>query len=333
MPCSGERLRRVVSRAPCPAVSRRALALAAGLCACGTAALCACGTTERGPEQRQAVPEAYEGPNFYEPPADPPLEPTPNGASGATGVPGFIGFVGEEGALMTCSAATERASAPDIGADPGLICAPIMRATISDFTFAGGDTANVYFGAESDLRGGTFFYPSGPNALTSDVTGGDWHIQGRVDGVSGFGLYSSGCTQMDAAAYGGIEFSAWGSIADGGGLFFFVGTAANQISHAWLNNNKPSADTPDEPTNLGRCVPVANRYDGTCSEPRTEISLTPSPTTLQVSWRDLIAGCPEATVNSREVISIAWYFPQSPAGAYDVDIHIDNLRFTDATPL
>jgi hypothetical protein len=321
MPRFGVKLRGVVSRAIAP------LALASSSSACGVA--------EGGPETRPVASEVYEGPNFYEMEAVTPSKPVPPrpGQASIEDLPGFIGFVGEEGALTTCNSSSRggtRTGEPD----PALMCPAITRASINAFTFSeGSDTTGVFFGADTDVRGGTFFYAPASGTLASDVTGDDWHLYGNIGSISGFGLYLTGCSQLDASAFGGIEFSLWGSIEAGGGLMFVVGTAENQISHEWLNANKPSAETPDEPANLGRCIPLSSRYDGTCSEPRVALSVPASPRTLQVPWRELVAGCPEASVNARELTTIAWYFPQSAAGAYAVDIHIDNLRFTDATPL
>jgi hypothetical protein len=290
-----------------------------------------CGTAASGPEPQPDVPVEYEGPNFYEMSAAAPGQLVPNGLPSVGELPGFMGFLSEEEALLTCSAATERGEPPKL--DPTLSCAPITRPTITAFTYAGGDGTGVYFGAESDVRGGTYSYASEASALRSDVTGNDWHLSGRIAGISGFGIYLDGCALLDGSAFGGIEFSLWGSIGAGGSLTFFVGTASNQISHAWLNENKPTPDTPDEQPNLGRCIPFTNRYDNTCSEPRTMLTVTEKPNVLQVAWRDLGAGCPSVSVEAAEVTSIAWYFSQPASGPYDVDIHIDNLRFANATPL
>jgi hypothetical protein len=38
-------------------------------------------------------------------------------------------------------------------------------------------------------------------------------------------------------------------------------------------------------------------------------------------------------VDPSEITSIAWYFPQVGQGPYSVDIHIDDLRFTNEGPL
>jgi hypothetical protein len=293
----------------------------------------ACGTAESGPEPRPGTPTEYEGPNFYEMSAAPPVpgQLLPSGQPSIGELPGFMGFVSEEEALLSCSAATERREPPTL--DPTLSCAPITRPTISDFSYAGGDGTGVSFGADSDVRGGTYFYASEPGNLRSDVTGNDWHLSGRVSGISGFGLYLDGCALLDGSAFGGLEFNLWGNIGAGGSLVFFVGTADNQISYTWLNENRPTPDTPDERPNLGRCIPFTTRYDGTCSEPRATLTVAEEPVVLQVAWRDLGNGCPSVSVVAEEVTSIAWYFPEAASGPYDVDIHIDNLRFANASPL
>ncbi len=320
---------------PCAEAHLRGLAARAAWLALGCCPV-ACGADEGTAEPRGEAPATFEGPNFYEPgggPGPEPQQPAADSPPVASPVPGFVGFVGEEAALATCSAATGRDSVPADEADPSLMCRPITRASISDFPYAGGDTRGVFFGAASDVVGGTFFYPEGAGALGSDVTGNDWHLSGTVAAISGFGLYLSGCSQLDAAAYGGIEFNVWGSLGQGGSLVFFVGTAANQVAHTWINENKANPADPDEPPNLGRCIPLSNRYDGTCTEPRTAVPVAATPTTVQVPWRALTDGCPELSVNPREITAIAWYFAPSPSGPYDVDIHIDDLRFADVSPL
>ena len=109
---------------------------------------------------------------------------------------------------------------------------------------------------------------------------------------------------------------------------FFVGSAAHQVSSTWLNTNKPAPTDADEPPNAGRCIPLAQRFDNTCREPRIGLPVTDAPTLIQVHWRDLVDGCPEASVNSTELTSIAWYFPPSSQD-YAIDIHLDDLRFAE----
>jgi hypothetical protein len=297
----------------CPTAFSALLAMAA-----------ACGGTTRSEQETLALsPGGFEGPNFYE-------------AQGSGGQPtptipsDFYEFVGDAEPVAVCS----RGPAPepvDTPMDPALRCPALSQDGLSDFTYSGGDPRNVFFGADSSVPGGTFFYPEG--VLTSDVSGNDWHLSGTVDTVSGFGIFLNGCSELDASAYRGIAFNLSGRIGDGGALVFFVGTAANQIAYTWLNANRADASIADEPPNLGRCTPVALRYDGSCREARIGLTVQQELRPTRIEWQYLMQGCPEPSVNPSEITSIGWYFPQVTTGPYEVDVHLDDLRFSNEGPL
>jgi hypothetical protein len=299
------------------------ITLGAALGLCG---LCSCAPSPRG---GQALGRGYEGDNFYESDgAD--AVPTPSVVPGAA--PGFYGFVTEDQPNAACNGAAS-ADVPRV-IDPSLVCPPVSNAEITDFAIsAGGDPSNVSLPPDAGFAGGIYFYANGATALSSDVTAGDWHLAGTIAGVSGFGLYIARCKELDASAYAGIEFDLWGQIDAPGALFFYVGTAANQVSDAWIDEHKSSPTDANEPPNVGRCIPIQSRYDGTCREARANVPVTPTPSLVRVTWPDLSDGCPQASVDAAEITSIAWYFPQAPdGGSYGVDLHLDNLRFTVLRP-
>jgi hypothetical protein len=242
--------------------------------------------------------------------------------------PGIVGFVSGDEPASACASSGRNES--EGTRDVGLACPPLAGPTISDFTFAGGSPADTTFGSGASFAGGTFAYGDG---LRSQVTDGDWHLSGTVGSLSGFGLYMTGCKQLDASAYRGVAFSLRGSIAPGGSLVFFVGTASNQVSYRWLKENELNPTDEDEAPNLGRCVPLTNRYDGTCREARFTLQVSEEPTPVRVLWQQLSEGCPDPSVDPSELTAIAWYFPQLSTGPYAVDIHIDDLGFTDISPL
>ena len=293
----------------------------------GLLGLLACGASDPADASPAVARDGYEGMNFYETNGD---EPPSIDSAPLGNVPGSYELVsGEE--LPVCSAGVgERPTAAP--GDSALACPPITREVISDFTFTG-NPSGVSFGPDAAFPGGTYHYPDAPDELRADVTGGDWHIYGTVSTISGFGLYFNVCQQLDAAAYRGMAFKLWGEIGDGGALAFFVGTAQNQVASSWVNETQASAGLPDEPLNMGRCVPLSSRYDGTCREARRVLNVPSEPETSLLLWRDLVDGCPEPSVNPSEITSIAWYFPQPARGSYTVDIHLDDLRFTDEGPL
>jgi len=295
-------------------------AVVAGSCACGSSSAPG---MEAGPGG-----EGFEGENFYESMLDQ-APPVPIPAS----VPGFYELVSGEEGISECVA---RAPDPDppLTLDPALRCPEVRRGAIDDFDeLSGAGASGTTFPPGGAWPGGTFFYPMGGSALSSDVSGRDWHLSGTVSEISGFGLYLSGCQQLDASSFRGVAFTLWGSIGAEGQLVFFVGTAENQVSHEWLNEHKSSPSDPNEPPNLGRCTPVSARYDGSCREPRLTLGVNEEPTQVSVLWPTLSEGCPADMVNPGEITAMAWYFPQSPDGPYPVDIHIDDLRFTNAGPL
>jgi hypothetical protein len=317
-----------------PAVQRRArpvwfpAAWARAVLLCGGFGVCSSSACAPSPPRAGTFAGSYEGANFYEPAgADeaPTLSDIPSAA------PGFYGLVSEDEPNPTCNGAASADVPRSI--DPSLVCPRVTNAPISDFTFsAGGNPQDVNFAADAAFAGGTYFYPDAATALSSDVTGGDWHLSGMVDGVSGFGLYLNRCKELDVSGFGGIEFSLWGHIDPPGALVFFVGTAANQVSDAWIDEHKASPSDADEPPNVGRCIPIRDRYDGTCREARVNVPVTDTETLMRLTWRDLTDGCPLASVDAAEITSIAWYFPPGSAGAYSVDLHIDNLRFSVTAP-
>jgi hypothetical protein len=232
--------------------------------------------------------------------------------------------------VPTSEGSAQDAASSEPGTPVGALavsCPPLATGSISDFLFApGGSTTAVMFGPEASFPGGTFFY-SGGAGLSSDVTQNDWHLSGTVSGASGFGLYMSRCQLLDASAFTGMSFSVWGQVDALESLRLLIETAPQQVSHVWLNEHKAAVTDPDVPPNAGRCVPAIRRYDGTCNGARVTFPVTQTPTQLNIPWLDWNGGSPEASVDPSEITAIVWEFPESAAGAYPVDIHIDDLRF------
>ena len=272
----------------------------------------------------------YEGPNFYES-----EEARRASAANAPAQPDqpmtdFFAAPLQDGTISTTCISSPRETDDDTERPAlGLECPRSASSAISNFAFLpGGSTTGVNFGTGAAFPGGTFFYPDTSSGLRSDVTGNDWHLSGTVATLSGFGLFLGGCRELDASAYGGIAFRLWGHVDGPGSLVFFVGSAVHQVSSNWLNAHKASPNDADEPPNLGRCIPIGQRYDNSCREPRIGLPVSESPTPIQVQWRDLLDGCPAASVDASRITSIAWYFPPASSG-YDVDVHLDDLRFTE----
>lgn len=290
-----------------------------------TASWCGCDSDR----ERHDNPR-YEGPNFYE--TDEARRASAENAPRPPEQPATDFFAAplQDGTTATACVSSPRETDDDAERPAlGLECPPVASPGISSFAVSpGGSTTGVNFANDAAFPGGTYFYPDASSGLRSDITGNDWHLSGTVTNLSGFGLFMSSCREIDASEYGGIAFRLWGHVDAPGSLVFFVGSAAQQVSSNWLNAHKASPNDPEEPPNLGQCIPIGQRYDNSCREPRIGLPVAEVPTPIQVQWRDLVDGCPAASVDSRHITSIAWYFPPASPG-YSVDIHLDDLRFTE----
>jgi hypothetical protein len=241
---------------------------------------------------------------------------------------GLVGAIPDATPGGDAIGAVTSAATGDVSVE-ALVCPPIRRESITDFSFLPGSSGSqAEFGVGTAFSGGTFFYPDGALGLTSDVTRNDWRLSGTVRATSGFGLFFVDCKQLDASAYSGIAFTLSGRLD--APLVFFIESAAHQVSHVWLNDSKASATDPEAPPNLGRCTPSTSRYDGSCREPRTTLRVSPVPTEIRVLWRDLTGGSPEPSIDPSEITSIAWALPEPVDGPYAFDIRIDTLRLLPA---
>jgi len=208
----------------------------------------------------------------------------------------------------------------------GKLCST-PQALISDFSQA-------QFGSATTLAGGEYVYPTtGTYGLTSDFSGGNWHISGTVGDYSGFGLYLDGCSHIDASAFKGISFKVSGTVEQGGGITLEISTLNDTITATWLNSHGGNVPATDP----GRCLPpttdVNQWAQSTCAEPQQVIPVTTTPTVQTILWSDFSGGKPEATVKASDITSIHWFFP-NPDGIgsgtptpYKVDITIDDLSF------
>ncbi len=216
----------------------------------------------------------------------------------------------------------------DVAADPDAVACPDPASDfVIDFTYdetadPAPSTTDGSFGDFTDtLSGGTFVYGDG---LTSDVTGSEWHIMGEVADYSGFALYLNNCSLIDASAFSGIELTISGDTG-GSAIQMNVGSAGNTISSAWFAANGGD-DTPSH----GRCEPASdNQYDGTCGSAMGSITVTDTPTTVQIAWDDLTGEKPAGSFDPAELTFIGWNFAWAGAGdtPYDVDIVIDDIKF------
>ena len=223
------------------------------------------------------------------------------------------------------------------GFEPACTPLPVSAALITDFTYAdtgaGGEGGGSGTGTEPDPEGISFGYDADPptvasgysfrypDSLTSDVTGGAWHVTGSVAAYSG--LVINFVCAADASAYTGVSFKISGNPGASGSLKFFVAHAAN----SWYDKDavEPAAS---------RCM-SANQYSGECSESFKVVEVTEDEQTVTLTWAELTGGKPEASPNPEEIMALRWIFDwdetknaNPDANAYDVDITIDDVTFT-----
>jgi hypothetical protein len=239
------------------------------------------------------------------------------------------------------AAATEQPTPSE--PNPARVCPAIAPALLLDFASPGNNPEQGLFGdfTPASFSGGTFVYPQisatampVPGAgLVSDVTAGDWRINGFVSQASGFGIFFN-CQLVDASRFVGIAFRVQGLIEASQEIELQLGTAGNAVSREWFlsRGNTGAATT------FGRCSPLESEFDGTCQAARLTIPVFPEGREVVVSFADLTQGRPEPGINPAEITTLVWTLPQAPgadAGApvpYAVDLRVDDIRFITTIP-
>jgi hypothetical protein len=262
-----------------------------------------------------------------------------SGTGGTTGVTGGAGTTagGAAGASNTGLGGSTSAGGGSTGAGGSLptatACPTPTVPLITNFAYTPTDAevppTEVTFGDfKTTFSGGTYIYPDASVVptpafpLTSDITGGNWHISGTVGTYSGFGLYWNACAELDASAFKGISLTLSGSVP-ANTLYISVSTAADTISTAWYEKYGTPPITPT----FGTCnPPSSNQYDGSCSAPSKVISVPATPTPVTILWTDLTGGKPQPSVAPSQLTGISFYFSWS-AGSFPVDLTIDNISF------
>jgi hypothetical protein len=169
------------------------------------------------------------------------------------------------------------------------------------------------------VPGGTFAYQAG--ALTLMDAGKALNVKGNVKAYDGFGVYTTAC--MDASAYTGVSFSIKGNVGPGGKLNFRVQT---------------DADMPVDMVNKkGACMVPPGTTDTypLCHPSSFDIPVTADAKTIEVKFSDLVGGVPVAAVSGKDVVGFEWAFAWAGAAdtAYDVDVTLDDLKFTGGSAM
>jgi hypothetical protein len=273
---------------------------------------------------------------------------TPGGAGSGSGATGGTSSTGGTGATSSTGGASSTGGTSSTGGasstggtgggvEPGCAALPASNALISDFTYedtgAGGegggssgtpaDPEGISFGYDADpptvASGYSYRYP---DSLVSDVTGGAWHVTGSVAEYAGLSI--DFVCAANASQFSGISFKISGNAGPSGSLKFSVAHGAN----AWVD---PAAAEPS----IAQCV-SADKYNGVCAEASTTVEVTEAEQTVTLTWADLKGGKPEASPDPSELMALRWILDwdetkkmNPEANAYDVDITIDDVTFTE----
>jgi hypothetical protein len=202
------------------------------------------------------------------------------------------------------------ASTQVVTACPGVLP---PAALISDFAMAPAAGDKFEWGSAEqgtdDFWGGLFNYP---DAVTTTVADGVLTAAGNVSEFAGFGLYVQNCA--DASSFDGVRFTISGN-PPGGKLHFALQVNQNE----WATGVKGSCLAPD-----------AQKFVN-CVHPSVEITVTDTPTVVEVKWSQLAGGKPTsaATTDASDVIGLQWILPWVDKMApYDVSVVLDDVEFT-----
>jgi len=167
--------------------------------------------------------------------------------------------------------------------------------------------------------------------LTTDTTGGNWHVSGTVTGDSGstgFFIDFSGCP-VDLSRYQGLELTIGGVVSPNGRILLQVFTAED--NYVQLANMPP---TSDDVVLHNSCLWKTNMYRE-CIEPSRTITVPPTatataPAKLSFTWNQFVAGIPRPNPNPALITRIQFlpFAPPTTGGSYDIDVVIDDLALT-----
>ena len=247
------------------------------------------------------------------------------GSVGTAGTPGAGGTIGAGGSGTAGSgtagtATTAGTGTGGSGGATGTACAGTKPAAalITEFADLTPNAMNAgQFTFTLGVPGGTFAYQKGVFTLTDAAK--SLNIKGNVKAFDGFGVYTTACT--DASAYTGVSFNIKGNVGPGGKLNFRVQTNADT--------------TVDTVNKKGSCMVPPGTTDTypLCHASSVDIPVSAGGAVVEVKFADLIGGVPVPAVNGKDIIGFEWAFAWMDGGtAYDVDVTLDDVKFTGGTP-
>jgi hypothetical protein len=256
-----------------------------------------------------------------------------NGTGGKTGSGGALG-AGAGGHLGTGGTGTGTGG---VIVDAGPIlpqCVPAIALAsdqnILDFSGLAAGAGQANYGSFGAFGGGTFEYPenSAPagspvTGITSDFSGGNWHITGLVAAYSGFGLYLY--CKSDVSAFTGLQFDIGGTFTPNG-----VGDGGIPAPRVTLGISQP-ADELD--TAHAMMPPTWGTCAVNCNAPARAVPITSAtPVTVTVPFTSFVGGTPVGPLDPTAITGFFFTLPWNGVGPqFTIDLTIDNIKFTSAS--
>jgi len=168
------------------------------------------------------------------------------------------------------------------------------------------------------VPGGTFGYQ--PKEFVTTDASKSLNIKGKVMNYDGFGVYFTDCT--DASSFTGVSFNIKGMVGPGGKLNFrFQSNADMAVNTA---------------AKKGGCKVPAGTTDAypVCHPPTFDIPVSAAGGVVEVKFSDVTGGVPVAAVDGKDLVGLEWAFAWAGATdtPYDVDVTLDDIKFTGGSP-
>jgi hypothetical protein len=261
-------------------------------------------------------------------------EELPGGSAGSTSHAGTLGTAGTTVTGTGGTPATGTAGTPatgtagtavttagtSAGGASSTACAGMKPASnlITQFDdLVASTTSAGQFTFMAGVPGGTFAYQ--PAVFTVTDAAKSLNVKGNVKNFDGFGVYTNAC--MDASAFTGVSFNVKGNAGPSGMLTFKVQT-----------NATTAVDTVNK---KGTCVVPAGTADAwpLCHPSQFLVPVTAGGAVVEVKFSQLTMGVPVAAVDGKDIVGLEWAFAWAgdTDTAYDVDVTLDDIKFTGGT--
>lgn len=228
---------------------------------------------------------------------------TTGGTSGTAGAPGVGGLAGAGGSSSTGCTPNPTAQACSGTA------APTDGVVIDFATYVASGAWGT--AAQGDLTGGTS--PYGTPAITRTVENGGLRLQVMLApmGYSGFVLWFGPC--VNASAYGGVSFTAGGSL---GGAALKVQVQTHVDYPVDVANTKGACLFTNCDTRFSECV-----------GPTATVAVPATAGPIALPWSAFLNGKPTATVTAEGLVGLQFQLECASSTACAVDLTLGTINF------